>query len=95
MVFREKLIDIQTSEIEFKLTKFWLNISDEDSMIEGLDDCSSINPIYPGVEETIKKRNKRQRVGTFENFIYIQTSCRPKHSNQRDSIWLPPFGNLN
>ena len=39
-------------------------------MIEGLDDCSSINPIYPRVEETIKKRNKRQRVGTFENFIY-------------------------
>ena len=73
MIFGKKLFDIQASEIESRLNKFWLNMNNEDSLAEWLDDWSVIDPIYPSAEVTIKERCKRQRLSTSEKlYIYKQ-----------------------
>ena len=72
MVFSEKLIDIQTSEIESKLTKFWLNLSDEDSKVEGLDDCSSINQIIFSCWRGNQEKEQKTEGEYFWKTLYIQ-----------------------
>ena len=73
MIFGKKLFDIQASKIESRLNKFWLNINNEYSLAEWLDDWSVIDPIYPSAEVTIKQRCNRQRLNTSEKFyIYKQ-----------------------
>ena len=73
MILGKKLFDIQASEVESRLNKFWFNMNNEDSLAEWLDDWSVIDPIYPSAEVTIKQRCKRQRLSTSEKlYIYKQ-----------------------
>ena len=83
-IFKDKLIDIETSEVESRLKKFWLKLSDDnDSLAEGFHEYSDMDQVYRCAEESLKKRFKRQRLSTSEKLqIYKQIANLKNHSYQ-------------
>ena len=90
LIFKNKLVDIEASEIESRLKKFRLNLSDGDSLTGESYDNSSIDQVYSCAEETLKKKFKRQRLSTSEK-LYLQACCESKNSNQINYLWLSSF----
>ena len=75
LIFKNKLVDIEASEVESRLKEFRLNLNDDDSLTEEFHGHSSTDQVYPCVEETLKKRFKRQRLSTSEKlYIYKQVT---------------------
>ena len=73
LVFNKRLIEIEASQVEYRLNKFWLGLSDDDSITGKLHGYSSVEQVYSRVEETLKRRYKRQRLSTSEKLhIYNQ-----------------------
>ena len=86
IIFGKKLLDIQASEIESRLNKFWLNMNNGDSFDDWLDDWSLIDPIYLSAEVTIKQRCKRQRFNTYEK-LYIYKQVVDLNTPIKEILW--------
>ena len=75
LIFKNKLVDIEASEVESRLKEFRLNLSDDDSLTGEFHGHTSTDLVYPCAEETLKKRFKRQRLSTSEKlYIYKQVT---------------------
>ena len=89
LIFGSKLIDFETSEVEFKFKKFWLNLEDdENSQTEGFQKYLDIDQAYPSAEETLKKRSKRQRLIFPEKLWIYKQVVIFEGSNSFDCIQL-------